>query len=277
MINFGWIPDKKDDRDLLLTTAKLGAGLIVRKASIKKDGVAILNQGDYGTCVGHGGVRSIAHAVFNETKKKISPSRAFAYQAALLVDGVDCDPQRGTQIRSLIKGAVRYGVPLEKDYRYTDANLRRFPLEKAMEKAEKYQALKYYNIANGNVELMKLALANGFCPVFGARIFNSFQSEFAMASGIVPHPPRLGDGLLGGHCMAIEECDDDLTAQAICDRLKLKQGNLSKAPGYFTIANSWGSNVGDKGYFYMPYSYFADTSRGLVSDIWCITQNELGK
>lgn len=277
MINFGWIPDKRDERDFILTPASFCFQPPVKKASIKASGIAILNQGNYGTCVGHGGVRSISHATFLQTKEIILPSRAFAYQGALLVDGEPCDPQSGTQIRSFVKGAVKYGIPLEKDYKYTALNLKKFPSKTAMAKAEKYQALKYYSITNGNIELMKQALANGFCPVFGARIFNSFQSEFTMASGIVSMPPRLGDGLLGGHCMAIEECDNDLTAQAICERLKLKQGNLSKAPGYFTIANSWGSNVGDKGYFYMPYSYFADTARGLVSDIWCITQNELGK
>jgi hypothetical protein len=274
--NFGWVPDKKDDRDLILTKEAFRAGTPVTKASIKASGMKILNQGNYGTCVGHGGVRSVSHATFLQTKKVINPSRAFGYQGALMVEGVPCDPQAGAQIRDFVKGAVKYGIPLEKDYPYTEANLSKFPGKVILAKAEKYQSLKYYSIPNGSVVLMKQALAAGFCPVFGARIFQSFQSAFAMQSGIISMPKVIVDPLLGGHCMAIEECDDKLTAAAICDRLKIKGKNLSKTPGYFTIANSWGTEVGDKGYFYIPYDYFADTRRGLVSDIWCITQNELG-
>jgi C1A family cysteine protease len=38
--------------------------------------------------------------------------------------------------------------------------------------------------------------------------------------------------------------------------------------GQFTIRNSWGEEVQDKGYFYIPYGYLTDSA--LSSDFWTI-------
>jgi len=51
----------------------------------------------------------------------------------------------------------------------------------------------------------------------------------------------------GGHALVITGYDDD--AVAIDPRGRFHRGLL-------TLRNSWGSNVGDKGDFYMSYSYF---------------------
>jgi C1A family cysteine protease len=39
----------------------------------------------------------------------------------------------------------------------------------------------------------------------------------------------------------------------------------------FKVANSWGTNWGQKGYFYLPYSYV--TNPDLSFDFWCIKFN----
>ena len=40
------------------------------------------------------------------------------------------------------------------------------------------------------------------------------------------------------------------------------------ATSLFTIQNSWGTERGDGGYFYMPYSYLTDAN--LSADFWVI-------
>ena len=43
--------------------------------------------------------------------------------------------------------------------------------------------------------------------------------------------------------------------------------------GYFIMRNSWSSNWGDKGYFYLPYNYLLSST--LAADMWQITKVEV--
>jgi len=60
--------------------------------------------------------------------------------------------------------------------------------------------------------------------------------------------PSGTDNLLGGHAVLAVGYDD--------------------AKQQFTIRNSWGPDVQDHGYFYMPYSYMTDDN--LATDLWTI-------
>jgi len=58
----------------------------------------------------------------------------------------------------------------------------------------------------------------------------------------------------GGHAMVITGYDDNAV---VVD----KDGNTHK--GLFTLRNSWGSDIGDSGNFYMSYDYFSTLTIGL--------------
>lgn len=78
-------------------------------------------------------------------------------------------------------------------------------------------------------------------------VYESFQSDESMSTGNIPMPNTYTEELLGGHCILL--C-------GYCDETKL-----------FTFQNSWG-NVGDKGFFTLPYEYVL--SKSLSSDFWII-------
>jgi C1A family cysteine protease len=64
---------------------------------------------------------------------------------------------------------------------------------------------------------------------------------------IIP-PPSESDSPIGGHAVVGVGYDD----------VKL----------LFTCRNSWGTDEGENGYYYMPYSYVTDPQ--LASDFWVI-------
>ncbi|MBC7474337.1 MAG: C1 family peptidase, partial [Candidatus Sericytochromatia bacterium] len=69
--------------------------------------------------------------------------------------------------------------------------------------------------------------------VFGIRVYDSFMKS---KGGIIPTPNPKTEKLLGGHAVCAVGYDD--------------------TKGVLIMRNSWGTTWGDKGYFYLPYSYF---------------------
>ncbi|WP_229926312.1 C1 family peptidase [Xylella fastidiosa] len=60
--------------------------------------------------------------------------------------------------------------------------------------------------------------------------------------------PTKNDTLEGGHAVLCVGYDDEIR--------------------HFRIRNSWGNNVGEDGYFWMPYEYISNTQ--LADDFWVI-------
>ena len=86
--------------------------------------------------------------------------------------------------------------------------------------------------------------------VVGIQVYESFESDAVAENGIVSMPtPK--ENCLGGHAVCIVGYDDT------------KQ--------WFILRNSWGSQWGDGGYFYLPYEYI--TSPFLASDLWILTKD----
>ena len=90
-------------------------------------------------------------------------------------------------------------------------------------------------------------LAQGIPFVFGFSVYDSLWDSSGNPNTIIPLPSG-SDSRVGGHAVLVVGYDD------------------SKA--LFTIHNSWGTAVGDAGYFYIPYGYVTDS--GLSADFWII-------
>ena len=95
---------------------------------------------------------------------------------------------------------------------------------------------------------LKSALAEGFQVAIGIQVYDSFESNQVAQNGVVPLPRR-GEQFLGGHAVLAVGYKDDA---------------MIKGRGVVICRNSWGESWGDKGYFYLPYSYFVS----YVTDMW---------
>ena len=74
---------------------------------------------------------------------------------------------------------------------------------------------------------------------------HSYNDSWVLTPEIIKDIEAHGE--FGGHAMIITGYDDDATAID-------SHGRSHK--GLLTLRNSWGSQIGDKGDFYMSYDYF---------------------
>lgn len=260
---YNWRPDLPDQRDKMYSLNKLGLGT-ARKAKPLPKSVdlrplcsPVVNQGDIGSCTGN----SLAgHLEFLELQQqrqhlaqhpelfdptKFEPfSRLFIYYNERVIEGT-VNQDAGAQIRDGIKTLNQTGACREAVWAYSDANEFLKPPPQAYAEALNHKISLYLRI-NGLAE-MKHCLAQGFPFVFGFTVYESFEGPKTAKTGIVSMPKR-NEQVMGGHAVMAVGYDD--------------------AKKWVIVRNSWGTDWGDKGYFYLPYSYIGSNS--LADDFWTI-------
>ena len=238
--SFQWKPDKLDTRDYKYTvTPKASPNIVDLRAFCSP----IENQGSLGSCTG----QAIAGAIELLNKRNRKPtdvSRLFIYYyERLLLGTVNYDS--GAYIRDGIKATNHYGASLESYWPYDIRKFRQEPISEAKTDALNRKVTRYerVNDFNGCVD----ALSNGYPVIMGFRVYDSFMSKNVARTGIMPYPNTKRERLLGGHAVLLV--------------------GYNKAKKVFIVRNSWGTNWGDKGYFYMPFDI---VKPNMSSDYWII-------
>ena len=145
--------------------------------------------------------------------------------------------------------AAATGLAEEHLWPYTTSKFRAKPSLWSFADAKRHRVLRYERMLPSQG---RIVLAGGNPWVFGVPIWESFESDQAAATGLVPMPGA-NEKSLGGHCMAAFGYDDE----------KVLFPGLE--PGAFLIRNSWGL-WGLDGYCWMPYKYLLDWA----TDCWVI-------
>jgi C1A family cysteine protease len=251
----GWIPDKPDKRDLIFRPEKVVTPLKVPpKTDLRNQCPPVYNQGQLGSCTANALAGAFDFDRNKEGKKFMTPSRLFIYWNERDLEGT-VDSDAGASIRDGVKVLVKLGTPPETDWPYNIDKFTLKPPAKAFTDAEKNQALTYQRImrpSNDPTHDMLVCLASGYPFISGFTIYESFESDQAAKTGIIPMPgPK--ERTLGGHAIVVVGY------------------NLSKK--WFICRNSWGGDWGDHGYFYMPFEYLSDPL--LSSDQWLIRTVEV--
>ena len=91
---------------------------------------------------------------------------------------------------------------------------------------------KYLSVSQDLIHI-KQALFSGYPILVGIQLYTSFESDIVAKNGIVQLPDE-NEVNLGGHCVLIYGYSD-----------------ITKT---FTLANCWGTEWGQKGYFTLPYN-----------------------
>ena len=215
------------------------------KVDLRKKFQSIYDQGNLGSCTACAlcGLVGYKH-------KGFYGSRLFLYYVERMIDN-SIHYDSGATLADGITCLKKYGVCPEKYWPYIIGKFKKRPNSNCFKIAKKNQSLKVLNI-NNNLSTMKNALSDGHPFVFGIMVYESFESDNATITGIIPVPNIDSETLLGGHALVCVGYDDSKSS--------------------FIVRNSWGKSWGDDGYCYIPYSYLSDDN--LTSDLWCILKQE---
>ena len=243
---YGYRRDTLDRRDQLFTP--VGAAL-PDAFSLKQWLPPVLDQGQAGSCTGHGSTGAMRTVLIRDGHGDTALSRLQAYYDARRYEGTT-DSDAGAEIRDVIRGIAWLGVAPEDQWPYDLAKLFVRPPADVYAAALKYEIeYKRVGVLAGEATAtdVKAALAEGNPVVFGFNVFQQFESDACAQTGIV-EMPAANEESTGGHCVFA--------------------WGYGQKPGYFSVRNSWGAGWGDAGDFYMPEAYLETQG----SDFWAITK-----
>ena len=255
----GWKPSLPDHRDLMFsvglpTLQNLPSSVDLRGPNCPP----ILDQGDIGSCTAN----ALSAAVQFDRRKNgdtpdFTPSRLFIYYNERQIEGT-IPTDAGANLRDGIQSLANQGVCPETEWPYDDtagdSQTHAFPVgsppvtqppQQSYDDAANYKIVSYQSITQ-DLSQLRGALAQGFPFVMGFTVYGSWYNVEPVPTTITL--PTGDDTSIGGHAVMIVGYDDSTQL--------------------FTVQNSWGTGVGDNGYFYMPYSYI--TNSNLASDFWMI-------
>lgn len=225
----------------------------------------IRNQGPLGACVKFtvGGI--IEYYLKTTEKADVQVSVKYGYKKIRDLMGVTGDT--GAMMRTGFKSLLTYGWIHEKDYPY-DIDTFDEEVPETLEdlgqlnQANLYSRVDYNGIdSNQLIDDIQKNIIRKIPVGFGFTCYESLE-QADTNGGLIPYPDQ-NETQIGGHAVSICGFDDELVITNLIGNVMTK--------GAFKIRNSWGTKVGDSGYYWLPYDYIRDE---LALDFWTLLDME---
>lgn len=200
---------------------------------------AVYDQGTLGSCTANAVV-----AAYQYLNKKHYGSRLFLYYNTRMLDKT-INYDAGSTLTQTINAAKKYGICQDNNWAYSPSRFKIRPKIAAYTNARPFVIQESEPIMP-TITQLKACLAEGYPFICGILVYSSFMSAEVRSTGRVPLP-QSGEEIIGGHAIVCVGYNKD---------------------GWI-MRNSWGPRWGDRGHFYLPYSYLIDE---MACDFWKITK-----
>lgn len=201
----------------------------------------VFDQGDLGSCTAN----ALCYIVQFLVRGAVL-SRLFLYYVIRELEGTVSE-DAGCTLRSGIQALTQVGACMEASWPYIISKFKIRPDRPCYTEALSYRIGDAEHVEPSETAI-KSCLAAGFPIAVGIEVFAQFESDQVALTGRVPIPTPT-EASLGNHAVTLIGYRDDSRE--------------------FIVMNSWGDKWGDKGAFYLPYSYITNR-RYLASDLWKI-------
>jgi len=216
----------------------------------------ISNQGEQGSCLAFSVTSIFEHTLKLNQAKEFDLSEAFLYYNSRELDtlgDVSANTDTGSRFKPAMDSLIKYGIALEKFCPKSVKTPDQKPSDEAYKDALSRRLVKALNV-NLKVKDIKSALTDGYPVAASFMLCPSFKDS---NNGFIPMPDEKeiieisSEDEIGNnqfrHAMVITGYSDQLHM--------------------FVVRNSWGTDWGDNGYGYLPYSFIEDER---LCDFACI-------
>ncbi len=244
-LNYGWLPDLPDVRDISYAAPSVVISKLPKKVDLRNVCPPVYDQGNLGSCTANAIGGAFQYELMKQKTQSFMPSRLFIYYNERVIENT-VNSDNGAMIRDGIKAVNKQGVCPENLWPYNINEFADKPTAACYIEALKHQVLSYHRVTR-QLDQMKACLAQSRPFVFGFSVYEGFESPTVAKTGILNMPTK-NEALVGGHAVLAVGYDD--------------------AEKRFIIRNSWGDKWGQAGYFTMPYDYLLQEH--LSNDFWMI-------
>jgi C1A family cysteine protease len=243
-IKFGWKRDLPDHRDFKFKITVPHD--LPPMVDLRPQCPPVYNQGNLGSCTANAIGSAFQFEQMKQNKPNWIPSRLFIYYNERAMEGT-INEDAGAMIRDGIKSMVADGVCPETMWEYKECKFKQKPSKECYAEALNNQVKEYLRLSPHSLYEVKHCLSDGYPVIFGFMIYESMMTETVARTGIVPIP-NINETPIGGHAVKAVGYDDSKEA--------------------LIVKNSWGTEWGMGGYFYLPYWFI--TTPNAAADFWTI-------
>jgi hypothetical protein len=211
------------------------------------------DQGDIGSCGPNAGA-ALAHFFFS---KGPLLSRLQLYANVRTYEG-DFLADEGVETRDVLKSLVKDGIGPEDRWPYNPANLYKSPPKNIL---PNFKLASYSRLISEDDYRICL-LSAPF--LLGLTLYESFDGDEIEKTGILVTPDPKREQVIGGHDVLAVGYDMNFKTSDVFKRSGLDPATVENE--MLLIRNSWGTDWGINGHFYLPFSYALNPTVG--GDAW---------
>ena len=226
-----------------LETTYDASGISPKKnVDLRANFTPVKNQGSLGSCSVFA-ISSIYEYILKKKEgKNHDLSERFVFWETNLKDGKE---DEGTSYSNVIDVISKKGICDETKCPYNEILMKEEPSAEAYEDALKHQIVEAKNV-NVKHHDITAALSEGYPVAISLRMYDGFGSGY---KGIIKTPVQED----------LDNSEEGHHALVLC--------GYSEEDHIYIVRNSWGSEFGDSGYCYIPFSYIDDPSLNTFSCI----------